>query len=213
MKFIGISCSMDEKKYFIDVDYIKKITELGFCPLIITPDMTKIKENLVNIMAGFIISGGGDINPKLYGEENIASRNIVPDQRVEWEFELLETILSSKKPILGICYGMQLLNVFFGGSLIQNINTKINHTEGSHEIEIFKDFPLATIKATVNTSHHQAIKTLGKDLEVFCKAEDEIIEGIYLKNHPFCVGVQWHPERDRGEISLQLWKKFLKSLK
>ncbi len=213
MKFIGITCSMDEKKYFLPIEYSKKIREFGFYPLIITPEMTRIKQNLVKIISGFIIPGGGDIDPKFYGEKNIASKNIVPDIRVESEFEYLEIFLSSMKPILGICYGMQLINVFFGGSLIQNIKTEINHTEGFHEIEIFEDFPLKTTKGIVNTSHHQAIKTLGKDLEVFCKAEDEIIEGIYLKDHPFCVGVQWHPERDKGELSSELWQKFFKRVK
>ncbi len=212
MKLVGITCSMNDKKYFLNIDYIEKIVSLGFLPFMINPHMLNFKDKIVDTISALIISGGGDINPKFYGEKNIACKNIVPDERVKGEFELLEAFLPTKKPILGICYGMQLMNLFFGGSLIQDINTKIIHTDGYHEIEIFRDFPLGEIRGMVNTSHHQAVKNLGVGLEVFCKTDDGIIEGFYLKEHPFCVGVQWHPERDRGNISYSLWQKFLKKV-
>lgn len=212
MKFIGITCSMDDKKYFLNIDYIQKIVAFGFLPLIITPNMVTFKEKIINSLSALVISGGGDINPKFYGEKNIACKNIVPDERVRRELELLEAFLPTKKPLLGICYGMQLMNIFFGGSLIQDINTEINHVVGYHEIEVFKDFPLIKGKGIVNTSHHQAVKSLANGLEVFCKADDGIVEGFYLKEHPFCVGVQWHPERDKGEFSFLLWQNFLKKV-
>lgn len=210
MRLVGISCSMNDKKYFLNIDYIEKIVSLGFLPFMINPHMLKFKKYIVDSIAALIISGGGDINPKFYNAKNIACTNIVPDERVKGEFELLEAFLPTKKPILGICYGMQLMNVFFGGSLIQDIDTKIIHTAGYHEVKVFGEFPLGEGRGMVNTSHHQAVDNLGNGLEVFCRSDDGIIEGFYLKGHPFCIGVQWHPERDEGELSCLLWHNFSK---
>lgn len=212
MKVIGITCSMDAKKRYLNRDYLQKIVNIGFMPLIITPEMLIFKEKIIKNISALVISGGEDINPQFYGEKNTFCKNIVPYERVKAEMELLRAFLPTQKPVLGICYGMQLINIFFGGSLFQNIESSINHRKGNHKIEIFDDFPLKRGKFTVNSSHHQAVKRLGKGLEIFCVAEDEIIEGFYLKGHPFLVGIQWHPERDKGKASSYLWKIFSKKI-
>lgn len=212
MKIVGITCGTDHKRNYLNRDYIKKIVNMGFMPLIITPDMLIFRDWIVKNISALIISGGGDIDPQFYKEKNTACKNIVASERVKAEMELLQSLLPTKKPILGICYGMQLMNIFLGGSLIQDIKSYLNHREGNHEIEILFDFPLKRGKFIVNSAHHQAIKKLGNELEIFCKAEDGIVEGFYLKEHPFFVGVQWHPERDMGELSLYLWQIFSKSI-
>lgn len=212
MKMIGITCSIDEKRYFLNKDYIKKIVSLGFIPVIITPEMLVFRDFIVDKLSALIISGGGDIHPSFYGERNTGCRNIVPRERVEAEFELIKAFLPTRKPLLGICYGMQLINIYFGGSLIQDIQSPLNHKEGTHRVSMLLDFPIKKGEYLVNSSHHQAIKKLGEGLEVFCKAEDGFIEGVYLKEHPFFVGVQWHPERDNGEASKSLWQIFSKSI-
>lgn len=212
MRFIGITCSIDEKKSYINRDYLSIVTSLGFVPLIISKEMEIYKDEILRKISALIISGGGDINPKFYGEEDFACKNIVPDERVNFEIELLKDFMHTEKPILGICYGMQLINVLFGGTLIQNISSSVDHTRGSHEIEIINDFPMKKTKGMVNTSHHQAVKSLGKGLEVFCYCADGVIEGFYLKEHPFLVGVQWHPERDKSETSTLLWQIFKKKI-
>jgi len=213
VKLIGITSSLDDKKIFLRREYISKIVSFGYLPLIISSEMINFQREITNEISALIISGGGDINPCFYGEENTASYNIVPDERVLAEMELLRIFISTNKPVLGICYGMQLINIFLKGSLYQNIETSLNHKEGLHKIEIFDDFPLQKGIFTVNSSHHQAVKRLGEGLKPFCKSEDGIIEGIYLKHHPFFVGVQWHPERDSSEVSNLLWQNFIKRIK
>ncbi len=215
-RLIGITCDIDQKKLYLNRDYILSIVKCGFTPFIILPDMilnTNVMHRILNLLSGLIISGGADINPELYGEKNISCRKLVSEERLKAEIKLLECFKETGKPVVGICYGMQLMNVFFGGTLYQNLKTEINHEEGFHEVEIFKSFPLKKGIYTVNSSHHQAVKVLGEDLEAFCKSKDGIIEGFYLKKHPFFVGVQWHPERDSGEASLMLWQSFIKKIK
>lgn len=213
MKIVGITCSIDKRKTYLNRDYITTITNLGFVPLMISPEMTERIIRNINKISALVISGGGDINPHFYGEKNVACKNLVPDERVLSEMELLKEFIRTEKPILGICYGMQLMNIFLGGSLYQNIETNIKHQSCNHEVQIIDDFLFKKGQYTVNSSHHQAIKVLGKGLQIFCTALDKVIEGVYLKDHPFFVGVQWHPERHNGEISLHLWNSFAKKIK
>lgn len=215
-KIIGITCSIDQKKIYLNRDYLKSILRQGFTPFIISLDMILKKQamdKILDLVSGLIISGGADIPPEFYGERNISCKELVLEERVRAEIKLLEAFKKTTKPVLGICYGMQLMNVFLGGTLYQNLKTEINHTEGFHEIDVFNDFPLQKGIYTVNSYHHQAVKTLGKGLEIFCKAKDGVIEGFYLKGHPFFVGVQWHPERDSTEASLMIWQSFIKKIK
>lgn len=218
-KLIGITCGIDEKKLYLNRDYIQSVVKLGFVPFIISPNMIIINKeaeslpHIVKNLSGLIISGGEDINPEFYGDKNTSCKTLVSNERVKAEMELLKAFTLTKKPVLGICYGMQLMNVFLGGTLYQNIETEIDHTSGYHEITVFDSFLLRKGDYTVNSFHHQAIKILAKELEILCMAKDGIIEGFYLKEHPFFVGVQWHPERDSGEASLMLWQAFIKKIK
>ena len=149
---------------------------------------------------GLILCGGGDVAPYFYGEKNLASRDI-DVKRDECEFALLESFVKEKKPVLGICRGLQVINVYFGGTLFQSLSTpKIHYSvqDVLHEVECERDGFLGKIygqKITVNSMHRQAICKLGKDLKISCKcAYDGVIEGAE-HNHMPVFGVQFHPER------------------
>jgi putative glutamine amidotransferase len=193
---------------------------------------------IADTIDGLLIPGGGDIDPSYYSEEAVFMKgeggssgnkegcerdaavltsevqlHMVPKERTEFEISLLRAIMKFRKPVFGICYGMQLINVAFGGSLYQDIacqfTTTIDHKKGSHRI-LGKG---ETIQGefTVNSSHHQAVKGLGEGLSASALSEDGIVEAITLDDYPFLTGVQWHPERSEDELSLMLFSAFVES--
>ena len=152
---------------------------------------------------GLILCGGGDISPEFYNEENTNCLDI-DFSRDRYEFELLKNFIARKKAVLGICRGIQIINVFFGGSLYQNIENHKNNdgTDAYHQVTVRKSFlkNLYGENFLVNSCHHQSIKSLGKNLSVTALAPDNTIEGIVHKNLSI-IGVQWHPERiESGKI-------------
>lgn len=151
---------------------------------------------------GLILCGGNDIDPKYYNEKICGSVNI-DSNRDECEFELVKLFTKQKKPIMGICRGCQLLNVAFGGTLYQDIPNANEHCSFSdydilHKTTARKDcflYDMYGPQFYINSFHHQAIKTLGKDFDIISTAFDGVtVEGI-LHNKLPVFGVQWHPER------------------
>ncbi len=151
---------------------------------------------------GFVFCGGGDIDPKYYGEKKAYEIENICSLRDAFEQQLFYTAYKSKKPILGICRGMQVINVFLGGSLHQSI---CNHSQteprriSTHSVSIRVGTPLHSIigsgEAAVNSFHHQAVKVLAPALETDAVSDsDSLIEAFHDKGHKFCLGVQWHPE-------------------
>ena len=160
-----------------------------------------------------MIPGGKDLAPSVYGETLLYQSDAEEAERIEFEFSLLHEIIRLERPVLGICYGMQVLNVFFGGTLYQDISAQVpasfDHRTGRHMIELGGNPFLERGTLQVNSSHHQAVKDLGKGLRPFAFAADGIIEAVYREGHIFSVGVQWHPERMRNILSQQLFKRFV----
>ncbi|WP_228936804.1 gamma-glutamyl-gamma-aminobutyrate hydrolase family protein [Paraburkholderia saeva] len=162
---------------------------------------------------GLLLQGGADVSPQSY--EEAATRPEWPGDRVRdmYELELLHEFVESGKPVLGVCRGCQLINVAFGGTLYQDIATDVP-TAGVHVSEHYDQhrhsvhFPdgstLANMfpgrrEAIVNSIHHQAVKTLGRDLNIEAvSASDGIIEAVRYRRAPFVMGVQWHPEFHRA---------------
>ena len=162
---------------------------------------------------GLLLQGGADVSPQTYAASDMRAE--WPGDRVRdmYELELLYEFIESGKPVLGICRGCQLINVAFGGTLYQDIATEVP-TAGIHVNEFYDQhrhsvrFPdgstLASMfpgqrEAVVNSIHHQAVKTLGRDLNVEAVSSgDGLIEAVRYRRAPFVVGVQWHPEFHRA---------------
>ena len=159
---------------------------------------------------GFLLSGGGDIHPSLYGEALLPECGKTRAPRDAFERLLLQKLLPTQKPILGICRGLQILNVMCEGTLYQDLPSQnpspVEHRpmpperifESVHDVRLEPDSLLASIlqctSLSVNSMHHQAVKRLGTGLRAIAHTEDGLVEGAQLLHHPFCLAVQWHPE-------------------
>ena len=212
--------------YALRKNYVDCVTLAGGIPVLLPHDLKALDE-VVSIIDALIVPGGDeDINPRFYSEEIISSKVKTNDVRAEFEIELVRRVLEQDIPFLGICNGMQILNVVCGGSLIQHIpdyhKSDINHEQSapkhipSHPINIMQGTKLANIakgslKAEVNSTHHQAVKDLGRGLTVSATAPDGIIEAIESLNHRFAIGVEWHPEYLNSELDLNLFKKLVET--
>jgi len=215
---IGITADLDnggsrtstEPTLFLPERYTTVVEQAGGAPLVLP--FTNLKPTLrryLDSIDGLLISGGNfDIHPRYYGEKAIKELGNVITARTEFEIDLAGLALARDMPILGICGGAQAINVLLGGSLYQDIATQCasagEHQQsgkkatGGHRIEVKEGTLLHSIveraSMEVNTTHHQAVKALGKGLVVNAVADDGIIEGIESVRNSFVLGVQWHPE-------------------
>jgi putative glutamine amidotransferase len=164
--------------------------------------------DLVDGFDGLLLSGGVDVAPEFYDEEILYQQFPGETPRSRFEIELLRAAHQAGKPVLGICRGIQLINVAFGGTLYQDLALQCelgNHElkEGKpppyHDVQIERDSRLfAIIGKTpihVNSSHHQAVKDVAKGFTITARSEDGVIEGIENHDSTPIIGVQWHPER------------------
>ncbi len=144
-----------------------------------------------------LLPGGGDLEPWRYGQENTASRSLEPE-RDRAELALLEDFTAAGKPVLGVCRGLQTVNVFFGGTLAQDIPGH-GALEGRDRLHTVRTAPSALLpllgeEALVNSAHHQAADRLGTGLRAVQWAADGVVEALCHRRLPVW-GVQWHPER------------------
>ena len=208
---IGISMNYEDGKNTLHDLYSSIIIAAGGLPLLIpnTPDAAVIRE-LSLMCDGFLFTGGADVEPSYYGEERLAECGESIAERDRAEFLLFDLAYESGKPILGICRGMQLINVALGGALYQDVNTAIAtsllHTHDTalenhvpqHGISVICDTPLYALVGEsmgVNSFHHQAVKRLGRNLLPMALAPDGVIEAFYMPGERYVLGLQWHPER------------------
>lgn len=166
--------------------------------------------------SGLLLPGGDDVDPSSYGEERDKKCGKSDKEKDKQDIEIIKEFLDEGKPILGVCRGAQVLNVALGGTLHQHIKNHRNifrRKKGKQKTEIVSGTLLYRImkndSITVNTLHHQGVKDLGEGLVCNAKCGD-LIEGIELKDYPFCIGVQWHPEMLKGLPSKRLFEEFIK---
>jgi putative glutamine amidotransferase len=186
----------------IHFNYAQAVAENGGIPFVLpTIDNEQIIQRYVKELDGLVLVGGDDIPPSAYGEQPHETVEILPPQRYDFERKLITKWLDSKKPLLGVCLGMQFTNVVSGGSLIQDIpsevGTTVNHRE-YHKVQIEPESSLANIlgatEANVLSSHHQAARRIGKGLKVIARSEDGVNEALERTDGGFGLFVQWHPE-------------------
>lgn len=213
--------------YALRANYIEMINKAGGAAVILTYDYDLIGDYLASLDGLMIVGGYFDIHPKRYGETEIHPTVKLNDIRENFEHELGKQAIKTNIPLLGICNGMQLINVLHNGKVIQHIpdeqgymNHEQSHTEGFndyhtgyHEVTVAKDSKLFSIigkeRILTNSSHHQAAKNIDKSLRVAALADDGIIEAIERLDHPFCIGVQWHPEFEVSPADRKIFEQFV----
>ena len=228
MPIIGITPQIDYEtgEYKVNDPYTDCLLRAGAIPLILpfTAEQSEL-ERLTALCDGFLLTGGHDIHPSYYGEPMQEYCNQPVSLRDTLESLLVPLILESQKPLLAVCRGVQVLNVFCGGTLYQDIHaqevtekshrqpdTPEAHTvtcvEGTLAAELLGTSPIA-----VNTLHHQAVKDVGQGLRVAAYSEDGLIEALDMPSHNFVLGVQWHPEllSAKNEMQFQIFKRFIET--
>lgn len=191
--------------------YTTAIEAAGGIPVVLPPQEGNASR-LSELVDGLLFSGGGDIDPAEYGDESVHHQTYgIHPGRDALEFGLLREAVDQGIPTLCICRGIQVLNVLLGGTLYQDIadqyNSKLQHQqqrdsiakeEPGHTVDVEPESLLAAVYEStaidVNSFHHQGIKEIGDGLRATATASDGIIEGLELPDHPWLLGVQWHPE-------------------
>ncbi|MCS6950214.1 MAG: gamma-glutamyl-gamma-aminobutyrate hydrolase family protein [Armatimonadota bacterium] len=202
----------DESVALLPERYLRAVERAGGVPVTLAPlKEERLVRHYAEMLDGLIVSGGKDIPPSLYGEEPVAQTDPLPEERPLFEMALVRLFRELDKPVLGICYGCQLLNVAFGGTLIQDIPSQVgsavkhrrlsaNEPHARHVIWIQEGSLLHEIlcrrEVEVVSSHHQAVGRAADRLRVTAAAPDGVVEAVELEDARFLLGVQWHPEMD-----------------
>jgi len=201
------------KKQFINERYLSFLTARGFNVIMLTTKNPNIDE-VLSLCDGFLITGGSDVEPSYYNEKNEGLSKDCDTDLDEIDKAVTLYAIKHKKPLLGICRGIQSINVFAGGSLHQDIGKNHSNVDRDHLIKTFKNDFIDFKKETINCNsyHHQAIKDLAPDFEIIAKNGD-IVEAIIHKHLPI-LGVQWHPEvtpnTDESKIVFECFKNLFK---
>jgi putative glutamine amidotransferase len=193
-------------------DYIESVRRAGGEPIEVVPGAETPQQILARV-DGLMLTGGGDVDPSIYGEEPHVTFQEAESGRDRFEIELSRAAVASGIPFLAICRGMQVLNVAMGGTLVQDIPSQVagalEHSireprhHIAHEVWVTKDSKLAALLADhmedgetchVNSRHHQAVKQVATGFTVTATSPDGVIEAMEMAGAPFCVAVQWHPE-------------------
>jgi putative glutamine amidotransferase len=218
-----------EPTYFLRARYVRAIEDLGGIPIVL-PLVADVgaRRHLLTHINGLLLTGSGpDLAPEFYGERQRYKFQVMSQRRATFELEMAQLAKAAELPLLGICGGMQALNVALGGSLYQDIASQqarsLPHrqaapaTQLSHTVKIASKSLLRRIVKTgtmrVNSSHHQSVKDVAPSLQASALAPDGIIEAIESSSHPFLLGIQWHPEFlfDRHPLHRRLFEAFLEA--
>ncbi len=191
--------------------YVRSVQRAGGRPILLPPDPNDAADptGVLDLIDALILTGGaGDVNPALYGEEPHPTTGPIQDGRDTYELALVRAAIERRMPVLGICRGMQILNVAYGGGIEQHLPDTVGHDKHRHTPGTFADHEVAlepkslaaravgTERSAVKSHHHQGIKTVGEGLIATGWAEDDTVEALEDAGCPFVLGVLWHPEED-----------------
>lgn len=210
-------------------DYLESIKRAGGEAVEVTAG-AEAPEAIVARVGGLLLTGGGDVDPALYGEPRHDTYQAAEPGRDAFEMALAKAAVAAGLPVLAICRGMQVLNLAMGGTLIQDIPTEVTGALGhsvtepraaiAHEVWVTRDSTLWTImldhldgeSLQVNSRHHQAVKDPADGFEVSATAPDGVIEAMERTGEAYCIAVQWHPENfwRTGEFR-ELFESFVKA--
>jgi putative glutamine amidotransferase len=222
---IGVTDTFSEDNYEQYIHWIKTVNEA-----IEIRKLSHVLNNLsiADTLDGLLLTGGGDIHPQYYEKENqLAKVKGINERRDEFEFKLIERALDAEIPILGVCRGMQVMNVYLGGSLVMDLvsegfndHTSPKDKTAIHRLSVVPHSLLhaliGTTESEVNSFHHQSVARLGKGLLTSAVSPDGVVEAgewALKDNMPFLMLVQWHPERlERNALSQKLAMIFLREV-
>ena len=196
------------ERSYVNNDYVAALERSGAIPVILPVVRGQdVAERQTEGVDGLLISGGYDIDPLLFGEEPRRSLEFVYRDTDIFQLRTIQTALRRNQPLLGICKGIQLLNVACGGTIYQDLSESpdsfIKHSQNrkracpSHTVVAEEGSLVAELLGTafpVNSYHHQAVKDVGRGLRITSRAMDGVVESLEMEEAPFAVGVQWHPE-------------------
>ncbi len=196
----------DNKRFSLPSVYVDAVRRAGGIPVLIPPGEPDLTQ-LLDLLDGVILSGGGDIDPQLYAGTRHETIYMLDPERDSSEIKLARLLVDQDLPVLGICRGTQILNVALGGTLIEHlpdvVGEEVLHRAPprlpvSHEVTVAPDSRLAAILRQTNVSpaswHHQAIRQPAPGLQVVASATDGTIEAVEMPSHRWLIAVQWHPE-------------------
>ncbi len=201
---------LEQQRLWMRPNYMQMILEAGGIPVVLplTENPEDIKQ-LAQTCDGFLFTGGPDIHPSRFGEETMRYCGVIDERRDSTEISLLREVMELEKPVLGICRGIQLINVALGGTLYQDIPAQgkgepIAHDQHKpydvpvHTVFVEKNSPLFRLtgkeKLMVNSMHHQAVRALAPALKCAAKSLDGLTEAIFHPEKKYFLAVQWHPE-------------------
>jgi putative glutamine amidotransferase len=209
---IGITSYAEEIRWgmwtedaaLVPLAYVRSVEHAGGRPLVVPPSADGLEETL-DALDGVIFSGGGDLDPELYGAEAHDATDAPRKERDAAELGLLKAALQRDMPVLAICRGSQLLNVARGGDLVQHLPESVGHEQhrhdpgsfSDHDVEVAADSRLGGLlgdRAPVKSHHHQGYGRIGSGLREVAWAEDGVVEGLEDGDKRFALGVLWHPE-------------------
>jgi putative glutamine amidotransferase len=217
---IGVTAATEKVTYGVWSDvpaavspasYVRAVQRAGGRPMLLLPDPEDAEDpdGVLDMIDALIVTGGaGDVDPALYGQEPHPETGPVQKERDAYELALVGAAIGRRMPVLGICRGMQVLNVAYGGGIEQHLPDVVGHEDHRHTPGTFADHEVeleagslaaraaGAERTPVKSHHHQGVREIGAGLLVTGRSDDETIEALEDPSRPFVLGVLWHPEED-----------------